>query len=152
MAQQQEQRDEILRQLRQVEAKRAELSIQRDLLNARLKMAHARLEVAGGRPTSRPRHWIAWLPRWVGDHPKLVVGGALCLVLLLMIIGNFRPQPSPDKFSQPLAVPGPAVITNSLGMSLVLIPAGEFLMGATAQQLRGGQSDRQQFPAPLQHR
>ncbi|MCY2987715.1 MAG: SUMF1/EgtB/PvdO family nonheme iron enzyme, partial [Planctomycetota bacterium] len=64
------------------------------------------------------------------------------LVLLVMIFSPFRgsPQPSaetahssappPVDVSKEVPAPTPETLTNSIGMKLVLIPAGEFLMGS----------------------
>lgn len=134
IAQQREQSDEILRQLHQVEAKRVQLVLQRDLLKARLKVAHARLEVAGGKPDTRRRGWASFLSWLTQRPPKAVILGSLGAALLVMFLVLFSQKPIEDKVREVLSSPPPSAITNSINMSLVLIPQGEFLMGATAQQ------------------
>jgi formylglycine-generating enzyme required for sulfatase activity len=60
----------------------------------------------------------------------------------------FRPEPNADKVPDPKpepvdTIPGePKVITNTLGMKLVLIPAGEFQMGSPASDKDAAEAEK----------
>src|SRR5580693_7419610 len=51
---------------------------------------------------------------------------------------SLLPLSSPNSKGRPSALPVAANITNSLGMKLVLVPAGEFLMGSPKTELAQG--------------
>jgi formylglycine-generating enzyme required for sulfatase activity len=61
---------------------------------------------------------------------------AWCWTLVLMVVSTAAVLSSPKEKSKSASADqlGPDVITNSIGMKLVRIPAGEFMMGAEEDQ------------------
>jgi formylglycine-generating enzyme required for sulfatase activity len=89
------------------------------------------------RRESRPPRTRAW-----------VAAGAAVVAAVLLVVwsGVWRPEPPKVGKSEPPKVSKSEPFANSVGMELVPIPEGEFLMGAHAQE-----KDGQNFERP-QHR
>ena len=83
-----------------------------------------------------------WLPRAV------LAGLAVVLVVLVALVVIPRVGPSGDRNVRgtppveptPVSAPTPKLITNSIGMKLVLIPPGEFAMGSPSSD-KGAEAD-----------
>jgi formylglycine-generating enzyme required for sulfatase activity/outer membrane protein assembly factor BamB len=56
--------------------------------------------------------------------------GLVCLCLALLLAGCRRQRPAPQEEAAPEGEAPPRALTNSVGMKLALVPAGEFLMGS----------------------
>jgi eukaryotic-like serine/threonine-protein kinase len=82
----------------------------------------------------RPSFWKKRKPLWV------LAGAVLCLVLLGLFVGvpsASRPKPAlGDTF------------TNSIGMKLVLIPPGKFIMGSSAENIERAINLKLAWPPP----
>ncbi len=110
-ARQQEQVGDLGLQLGKAEATLARLRSQRDLLEARLKIAQARR----GRVPLSP-----WRRLLRSKIASATVAAAAVLILAGALVFWLRRS---------------AVSTNSIGMTLVLVPAGEFDMGSTPDEI-----------------
>ncbi|MCY2989729.1 MAG: SUMF1/EgtB/PvdO family nonheme iron enzyme [Planctomycetota bacterium] len=92
-----------------------------------------------------------WIPT-----SAVSLGVLAILVLLVMIFSPFRgsPQapaetartsaPPPVDVSEDVPTPTPETLTNSIGMKLMLIPAGEFLMGSPESESGAGSDEKPQ--------
>ena len=56
---------------------------------------------------------------------------ALSLLTAMLLVASASAQDSRERRQEPQLPPDKNTFTNSIGMKLVLIPAGEFLMGGT---------------------
>ncbi len=94
------------------------------------------------------------MPGWLASRPRLV-----CLLAVLLLWGCGREPAAPPP---PAAAPPPpaaadtpradqptGTVTNSIGMRLVWIPAGEFLMGAAADDPGGREDEKPQHPVRI---
>jgi eukaryotic-like serine/threonine-protein kinase len=90
-------------------------------------------------PSPAQRHRPEGAAPWV--RPALVAGVLLLALIVAGGTGGFKakdkdgvivapPVSSPEPVPAPAPEEAPKEITNTIGMKLVLIPAGEFLMGA----------------------
>ena len=127
-AEQRQQLSQIRLNLAMADATLGRLRGQRDLLQARLRVAQARLNIEGG--GRRPRR------RWLVPTAVLLglatAAGVIWLVLALS-------QPTGNGPGKPEALV-PEEITNSIGMKLKLIKPGKFLMGSPKDE-EGRQDD-----------
>lgn len=152
---QQREVDEIELQLHKAEATLARLRSQRDVLRARFGVATLRQGFETGRAARKWRE----LPLTVVVLGALVVSLLIAFPLAVYLerAATVTPKPTPRPISLPTSpyessgpqtpstasAPRPATeaeldrrtITNSIGMDLVLVPAGEFLMGTDKRDI-----------------
>jgi len=133
--------DEIELQLDRADATLARLRSQRDVLGARLRAVEARQAMEGGRSRSKRRWPLA----------RMAIAGTLVAAVLFVVVRvlfptnrgepetlvpnspfeRTRDDSSAGSGSAAAAQADREVITNSIGMRLVRIPAGEFIMGTS---------------------
>jgi formylglycine-generating enzyme required for sulfatase activity/serine/threonine protein kinase len=140
LAQQQAENEALEAKLANVNATLLSLRSQRDVLQARLQSARARFQ---------SESQLARFPLW---NNRVVLGGVAALLLIWGAVSIFggksvepaqelvlpapkvEPKVEPKIAKAPLPKPKPkpplATTTNSLGMQLNYIPAGEFQMGS----------------------
>ncbi len=129
-------------QLARTQAALARLRSQRDLLGARLRSAEASRTVQWG-VRRKPPVRTAWLVAGTMAGGLLLLAWLLGLAVLRGAL-SFAPQRPEEGYSSRIdprggrhqPVPGPTeaeiqgnVFTNSIGMKLILVPAGTFMMG-----------------------
>jgi formylglycine-generating enzyme required for sulfatase activity/serine/threonine protein kinase len=144
---QQEQVGQWEAELSKAEATLVRLRSQRDVLKARMTAAEARQRAEGITPSRRARF------RWDRKVSLVAAGSAAVILgaLLLSLLGKSKIRDLKSEIPPPAVAPFdarkareyqeawakhlgvPVEITNSIGMKLVLIPPGEFIMGSTKE-------------------
>ncbi|MCH7987911.1 MAG: SUMF1/EgtB/PvdO family nonheme iron enzyme, partial [Planctomycetes bacterium] len=137
---QQEQLDTMRLRMAKVTATLERLRSQKDVLNARLKMAQVQLKMSSG--VSDVLFWKRFLKR----HFRPIAGVTFVLLLsstaILLFYWNYSGTIPSSKISDSSNLE--TTLEHDIAGRLVLIPEGEFLMGSTEDELESRASERPQ--------